>query len=131
MQNVPESLEESAMLDGAGRFTILFRIMLPLIKATLATIILYYVIGNWNSWFNAMIYLRSSDKYPCLLYTSFHPQLGTQPSGVLQLKLGLKGCFYKVRLYLGAVFHRSVQQIGGIHPAGKSQCGLGALPEKL
>ena len=43
MQNVPESLEESAMLDGAGRFTILFRIMLPLIKATLATIILYYV----------------------------------------------------------------------------------------
>ena len=49
MQNVPESLEESAMLDGAGRFTILFRIMLPLIKATLATIILYYVIGNWNS----------------------------------------------------------------------------------
>ena len=67
MQNVPESLEESAMLDGAGRFTILFRIMLPLIKATLATIILYYVIGNWNSWFNAMIYLRSSDKYPLRL----------------------------------------------------------------
>ena len=67
MQNVPESLEESAMLDGAGRFTILFRIMLPLIKATLATIILYYVIGNWNSWFNAMIYLRSSDKYPLQL----------------------------------------------------------------
>ncbi len=67
MQNVPESLEESAMLDGAGRFTILFQIMLPLIKATLATIILYYVIGNWNSWFNAMIYLRSSDKYPLQL----------------------------------------------------------------
>ncbi len=67
LQNVPDSLEESAMLDGAGRFTILFRIMLPLIKATLATIILYYVIGNWNSWFNAMIYLRSSDKYPLQL----------------------------------------------------------------
>ena len=41
--------------------------MLPLIKATLATIILYYVSGNWNSWFNAMIYLRSSDKYPLQL----------------------------------------------------------------
>ena len=67
MQNVPDSLEESAMLDGAGRFTILFRIMLPLIKATLATIILYYVIGNWNSWFNAMIYLRSPDKKPLQL----------------------------------------------------------------
>ena len=59
MQNVPESLEESAMLDGAGR--------LPLIKATLATVILYYVIGNWNSWFNAMIYIRSEDKKPLQL----------------------------------------------------------------
>ena len=63
LQNVPDSLEESAMLDGAGRFTILFQIMLPLIKATMATVILYYIIGNWNSWFSAMIYLRSKDKY--------------------------------------------------------------------
>ena len=67
MQYVPDSLEESAMLDGAGRFTILFQIMLPLIKATLATVILYYVIGNWNSWFNAMIYIRSEDKKPLQL----------------------------------------------------------------
>ena len=67
MQNVPDSLEESAMLDGAGRFTILFQIMLPLIKATLATVILYYVIGNWNSWSNAMIYIRSEDKKPLQL----------------------------------------------------------------
>ncbi len=67
LQNVPESLEESAMLDGAGRFRILFSIMLPLIKATLATVILYYVIGNWNAWFNAMIYLRTRTKYPLQL----------------------------------------------------------------
>ena len=67
LQNVPASLEESAMLDGAGRFTILFRIMLPLIKATLATVILYFVIGNWNSWFNAMIYLRTRSKFPLQL----------------------------------------------------------------
>lgn len=67
LANVPDSLEESAMLDGAGRFTILFQIMLPLIKATLATVILYYVIGNWNAWFNAMIYLRDRTKYPLQL----------------------------------------------------------------
>ena len=67
LQNVPASLEESAMLDGAGRVTILFRIMLPLIKATLATVILYFVIGNWNSWFNAMIYLRTRSKFPLQL----------------------------------------------------------------
>ena len=67
LQNVPASLEESAMLDGAGRFTLLFRIMLPLIKATLATVVLYFVIGNWNSWFNAMIYLRTRSKFPLQL----------------------------------------------------------------
>lgn len=67
LQNVPESLEESAKLDGAGRFTILFKIFLPLIKATLATVILYYIIGNWNAWFSAMIYLRDRTKYPLQL----------------------------------------------------------------
>ena len=67
MQNVPASLEESAMLDGAGRFTILFKIVLPLIKATLATVMLYMVIGQWNSWFNALIYLRTRTKFPLQL----------------------------------------------------------------
>lgn len=67
MQNVPASLEESAMLDGAGRFTILFKIVLPLIKATLATIMLYMVVGQWNSWFNALIYLRTRTKFPLQL----------------------------------------------------------------
>ena len=41
--------------------------MLPLIKATLATVVLYFVIGNWNSWFNAMIYLRTRSKFPLQL----------------------------------------------------------------
>ena len=64
MKSVPESLIESAMLDGASHMTILFQIMLPLIKATLATVILYYVVMQWNSWFQAAIYLRDRSKYP-------------------------------------------------------------------
>ncbi len=67
MTTVPASLEESAMLDGAGRFTILFKIVLPLIKATLATVVLYLVIGQWNSWFQASIYLRDRSKFPLQL----------------------------------------------------------------
>lgn len=67
MSAVPESLEESAMLDGAGRFTILFKIILPLCKATLATVILYYAVQHWNSWFNAMIFLKDRNKYPLQL----------------------------------------------------------------
>ena len=46
---------------------ILFRIVLPLIKATLATVILYYIIMQWNSWFSASIYLRARDKFPLQL----------------------------------------------------------------
>jgi len=64
---VPKSLEESAMLDGAGRLTVLFKIILPLIKATLATVILFTVVAQWNSWFSASIYLRDRSKYPLQL----------------------------------------------------------------
>ncbi len=64
MRSVPESLIESAKLDGASHITILFRIILPLIKATLATVILYYVVGQWNSWFQAAVYLRTRSLYP-------------------------------------------------------------------
>lgn len=67
MISLPADLEESAMLDGAGRMTILFRIILPLIKATLATVILFLVVFQWNSWFTASIYLSDRSKYPLQL----------------------------------------------------------------
>ena len=65
--NVPKSLEESAKIDGANEFTILFRIVVPLSMSTIAVIILYYAVAHWNSWFNASIYLRSQEKYPLQL----------------------------------------------------------------
>lgn len=64
---VPHSLEESATLDGAGHFTILFRIILPLVLPTVAVMVLYYGVQHWNSWFNASIYLNESSKYPLQL----------------------------------------------------------------
>lgn len=63
-QNIPEELEESASLDGANDFVIFYKIILPLSKAAIATIGLYYAVGHWNSWFNAMIYFKDSSKYP-------------------------------------------------------------------
>ena len=65
--DVPESLEESAKLDGASNLTIMFRIIVPLSKASIAVILLYYAVGIWNSWFPAMIYLRDRSKYPLQL----------------------------------------------------------------
>jgi putative aldouronate transport system permease protein len=67
IQGLPVSLLESARMDGASDYVILFRIVIPLIKATLAVIAFYYIVGHWNSWFGAMIYLRSRSKYPLQL----------------------------------------------------------------
>lgn len=64
---VPDSLEEAARIDGAGHLTILFKIMLPLTKATTAVIALYYAVSHWNSWFNAMLYLTDRNLFPLQL----------------------------------------------------------------
>jgi len=64
---VPDALEESARLDGAGELTIMVRIMVPLIVPTIAVVTLFYAVGHWNSWFSAMIYLRSRELYPLQL----------------------------------------------------------------
>lgn len=62
--SVPESLVEAAKIDGAGHLKILYKVMIPLTKATLAVMVLYYGVGYWNSWFNASIYIRTPDKLP-------------------------------------------------------------------
>jgi putative aldouronate transport system permease protein len=66
---LPASYEESAKLDGAGPITILVRILMPLIKATLAVVIMNIVVMQWNSWFQASIYLaRRRDLWPLQLF---------------------------------------------------------------
>ena len=65
--SIPYSLEESARIDGANDFTILFCIILPLSKAVIAVMVLYYGVNHWNAWFNAMIFLDDRDMYPLQL----------------------------------------------------------------
>lgn len=65
--SVPDSLEESARIDGANDFVILFRIILPLSMATVAVMILFYGVSHWNTWFDAMIFLRTRSLYPLQL----------------------------------------------------------------
>lgn len=64
---IPKSLEESARLDGAGDFRILWSIMLPLSTAILAVMTLFYAVGYWNDFFNPMIYLKTRNKFPLQL----------------------------------------------------------------
>ena len=67
MACVPDSLEESAKLDGASHWTILWRIMVPLVKPTIAVLCLYYAVAHWNSWFNAMLFIRDKAEFPLQL----------------------------------------------------------------
>lgn len=66
-QGIPDSMEESAKMDGANDFTVLFRIILPLSLPTIAVMVLFYGVGHWNAWFHAMIFLRSRELYPLQL----------------------------------------------------------------
>lgn len=62
-EQLPDSYEESAKLDGAGPITVLFRILAPLLKATVAVVVMFNVIMQWNSWYSASIYLTKAREY--------------------------------------------------------------------
>ncbi len=64
MKAIPDSLYESAAIDGAGDFKIYWRIYMPLAKPSLATIGLFLTLGYWNEWYNAMLYIQSAVKFP-------------------------------------------------------------------
>lgn len=66
--SIPNSLVESAQIDGAGYTTIFVKIISPLCKPVYATVALFSAVGQWNSWFDAMLYNRMSDKYTTLQY---------------------------------------------------------------
>lgn len=66
-KNIPESLEEAAKIDGASEYRILFQIFLPLAAPVLAVIALYYAVAKWNTYFQALIYLRSRTLFPLQL----------------------------------------------------------------
>ena len=64
---VPQSLDEAARMDGANDWTILFRIIIPLSWPVVAVMILFYGVAHWNSFFSALVYLRERDLYPLQL----------------------------------------------------------------
>ena len=66
-QSIPHELTEAATIDGANDWQILVRVILPLSKASIATIALFYAVGHWNSWFSASIYLTNFELYPLQL----------------------------------------------------------------
>ena len=67
-ESIPDSLEESARIDGARETTVLFRIVVPLSKPVLATVALWCMVSHWNAWYDCMLYIRDDARY-VLQYT--------------------------------------------------------------
>lgn len=70
LRNLPREIGDSAAIDGAGEWQMLWRIYVPLSKPALATLLLFSVVGHWNSWFDGMVYNNMSDHYPLQTYLS-------------------------------------------------------------
>ena len=83
--SIPESLEESARIDGANDLRIFFSIILPLSKATIATIALFNAVGYWNDYFSAVLYIRDTNLWPLQMVLRFmltNTQQAMQQAGV-------------------------------------------------
>jgi len=68
MSNIPDELYDAAIIDGCGHGNFFIRVVIPLSKAVMAVIAMYLVVGQWNSYFNAMLYLTDEGKYPLQMY---------------------------------------------------------------
>ncbi|HEY9521983.1 MAG TPA: carbohydrate ABC transporter permease [Thermopolyspora sp.] len=67
-ENLPNELEEAAAIDGLNTYGILLRIVMPLSKAVIATMTLFYAVSFWNSWFTAFLYMGKSELFPVTVY---------------------------------------------------------------
>jgi putative aldouronate transport system permease protein len=67
-ENMPRELEEAAAIDGLTQYGVLFKVVLPLSKAIVATMVLFYAVANWNSWFQAFLYLDKPELFPVTIY---------------------------------------------------------------
>lgn len=88
--SIPTEIIEAAKIDGSSEFGIFFRVVLPLSKAILAVMALFFAVTHWNGYYNALIYIRNEDKYPLqlvlrdlLLSTQLNPSAGD--AGMKQL----------------------------------------------
>jgi putative aldouronate transport system permease protein len=90
---IPSELIDSARIDGAGEFAILRRIVLPLSKAVVAVVGLFYAVGYWNAFFNALLYINDNSKWPLQMvlrtYIVQQAPLPTGAGGVANVGLGL------------------------------------------
>ena len=81
-RNLPKELEEAALIDGAGHWTILWRIFVPLSTPSIATITLFCIVNHWNAWFDGMIYMNRPENYPLQSYLQ---SIVVTPESIMQV----------------------------------------------
>jgi putative aldouronate transport system permease protein len=96
-ESLPKELEEAAAIDGLSTYGILLRVVLPLSKAVIATMVLFYAVANWNSWFSAFLYFDRSDLFPVTVYlrnmisgASTATSVGGAPADITQINSNIK-----------------------------------------
>jgi putative aldouronate transport system permease protein len=82
-QGLPEELIEAARIDGAGEWRIFLQIVLPLSKPVLAVMGLFYAVGYWNTYFNALLYINDSEKWPIQVVLQQYVLAGVQIPGAM------------------------------------------------
>ena len=97
--SIPGDLEEAGELDGLNKFGVFFRIVLPLSKPIIATMVLFYASGYWNNWFNAYLYLDDKAKWPVAYYlktiitgASTTSDPGSATADAMQVAANIKSC---------------------------------------
>ncbi|TDO52895.1 putative aldouronate transport system permease protein [Kribbella sp. VKM Ac-2571] len=89
---IPTELIDSARIDGAGEFAILRRIVLPLSKAVVAVVGLFYAVGYWNAFFNALLYINDNSKWPLqMVLRTYIVQQQPLPTGAGGVATGIAG----------------------------------------
>lgn len=68
IKGLPRAIEEAAFVDGANHFQTLFQVILPMSKPSLASLLLFSMIGHWNAWFDGIFYMNNPDNYPMATY---------------------------------------------------------------
>lgn len=90
IEQIPASLTEAAIIDGANQFQVLFKVVIPAIKPTIAAICMFLVLGKWNSWFDVLVYIREKDKWMLQYYLRevvFTASLSKDLQDMAQVKL--------------------------------------------
>lgn len=102
-QSIPGEIQEAAMIDGCSHMQTLLRIVLPLSMPIIAVMVLFYAVGHWNSYFNALIYLSSKDKFPLqlilreiLIQSDSGDMIKLTSESAVKMKMSVEGLKYAV-----------------------------------